>query len=161
MSVEGTWTMRKWSGALHRHVAVTFTRRTPAATWATIDRGAAVDDPSGRIDGFPAAAVVCFPRGEWWNAIWLDGIEPDLHVDIAIPATITTGSIETIDLDLDVVRSAGRVEIVDRVEFEHNRPFYPQSVIERAEATAVHVAELIDSGEFPFDGSHERHRRAG
>lgn len=161
MSVDGAWTMRKWSGALHRRVAVTFGRRTPAATWATIAGGAAVDGPSGRLDTFPAAAVVCFRRGEWWNAIWLDGVEPDLHVDIAIPAAITTGAIETIDLDLDVVRSDGRVEIVDRVEFEHNRPFYPLPVIERAEATAAHVVELIGAGEFPFDGSHVRYGRDG
>jgi len=154
--------MRKWSGALHRRVAVTFTVRSAGVTWAAIERGAAVDDPSGRMREFPTSAVVCFVRGEWWNAIWLDGPTPDvthdLHVDIAIPASITRTSVETIDLDLDVVREDGRVEIVDRVEFEHNRPFYPLPVIERAEATAIHVAGLIETAAFPFDGSHEAHR---
>ena len=39
-----------------------------------------------------------------WNAIWLEDLTPDLHVDIAIPSTITRTTVETIDLDLDVVR---------------------------------------------------------
>lgn len=158
MAADAEWTMRTWSGALHRRVPITFTERSAGVTWASIERGAAVDDPTGSRREFPAAAVVCFVGGEWWNAIWLDGPTPDLHVDIAIPATITRTSVETIDLGLDVTREAGRVEIVDRVEFEHNRPFYPLPVIERAEAAALHVAELIESAAFPFDGSHEAHR---
>jgi len=156
--VDVEWTTRKWSGALHRRVCVTYSARTPAATWARIAAGEPVDDSSGRRSQFPAAAVVCFARGEWWNAVFLDGHTPDLHVDIAMPVAISDTAIETIDLDLDVVRSSGVVEITDRVEFEHNRPFYPQSVVDRAEATAGHVAELIEAHAFPFDGSHRRHR---
>ncbi len=157
MPVDAMWTMRKWSGALHRRVPVTITLRAAAATWATIDRGAPIDASTGDARPFPVPAVVCFPRGAWWNAIWLDGHEPDLHVDIAIPVAVGIDGIETIDLDLDVVRTAGRVEVHDLVEFEHNRPFYPLPVIERAEATATRVTELIEAGAFPFDGSHLRH----
>ncbi len=133
-------------------------RAAAAVTWATIDPGAVVDDPSGGLRELPTAAVVCFVRGAWWNAIWLDGCTPDLHVDIAIPAAMTRTTVETIDVGLDVVRTDARVEIVDRVEFEHNRPFYPLHVIDRAEATASEVARLIEARAFPFDGSHVRHR---
>ena len=62
----------------------------------------------------------------------------------------------TVDLDLDVIRFCdGRVEVVDRDEFEvHQRTFrYPPDVVAAAERATAEVFDLVLHEVAPFDGT--------
>lgn len=102
--------------------------------------------------------VMNFAAGREWTA-WFPAPEADswfdIYCDIVTPIEILDDRTSCIDLDLDVVRHRdGRVEIVDRDEFEaHQLLFgYPEDVVASAERTAGEVAAMIATGVAPFDG---------
>jgi protein associated with RNAse G/E len=102
------------------------------------------------------AALTLVPPGAWWALSWWIGHdEVDLYVNINTPARREQDRVVAVDLDLDVVRFCdGRVEIVDRDEFEVHqvRYGYPRDVITAAETSATAAYDLAQGSKAPFDG---------
>ena len=102
------------------------------------------------------AALTLVSPGRWWAPSWWVG-HPDLevYVNINTPAEWHGDRIVSVDLDLDVVRFLdGRVEIVDRDEFEEHqvRYGYPDDLIAQAEAATAEAYDLLTRNVAPFDG---------
>jgi uncharacterized protein len=79
----------------------------------------------------------------------------DVYVNINTPATWVDDRVVSIDLDLDVVRwRDGRVEIIDRDEFESNRVRYryPAAVVAAAEDAAATAERALLDNDPPLDG---------
>jgi protein associated with RNAse G/E len=93
---------------------------------------------------------------EWWSVSWWIGHpDVDMYVNISTPAVWAGDRIVATDIDLDVIRYCdGRVEVVDRDEFElHQRLYaYPQSVIDAAEEATARAHQLVLDNATPFDG---------
>jgi protein associated with RNAse G/E len=97
---------------------------------------------------------------EWWSVSWWVGHpEVDIYVNISTPAVWSDGRIVATDVDLDVIRYAdGRVEVVDREEFELHQELYdyPQAIIDAAESATARAHELVLANVPPFDGTAAR-----
>jgi protein associated with RNAse G/E len=111
-------------------------------------------------------ALILIIPGAWWTPAWWFGHpDVDLYVNINTPAVWHGDRIVSVDVDLDVIRFGdGRVEIVDRDEFEaHQHSYgYPGDVIEAAERAADAALALVERNDPPFDGeaAHSRAERA-
>ncbi|WP_433302635.1 DUF402 domain-containing protein [Actinoplanes sp. CA-030573] len=99
--------------------------------------------------------VLCPAEGSWvasWNGPAHREVE--VYVDVTtVPARTADGSIEAVDLDLDVVRLRdGTVELLDEDEFEdHQRRYgYPAELIAQARATADELVAMISARQEPF-----------
>jgi uncharacterized protein len=101
-------------------------------------------------------ALTLVPPGRWWAPSWWIGHpELEVYVNINTPAERRGDRIVWVDLDLDVIRFRdGRVEVVDRDEFEEHqvRYGYPGDLIARAEAVTAEAHELVTRNVPPFDG---------
>ena len=101
------------------------------------------------------ALTLCPPDAWWHLAWWIGHDEVELYVNINTPARFEPHRVVAVDLDLDVVRLCdGRVEIVDRDEFEEHQVLYgyPADVIEATEAAAQGAFRLAIDNVAPFDG---------
>ena len=98
-------------------------------------------------------AVQLITRGTWWTAMFSDEEAYALYVDITTPAEWHGDRVVMVDLDLDVVRSAGaEPEVHDEDEFAEHRVWlgYLPDVVEEAQAATAWVLKMLDAGEEPF-----------
>ena len=145
----------KWGGIPHYRGTVERLGEDEFGAWwwgakgRTIYRG---DEPL-----FVAEHGVAFlvPPDQWWSATWWWGHpEIDLYVNIGTVAVVEADRVVSTDLDLDVIRRVdGTCEIIDQDEFEAHQVLYgyPPDVIERTEATADEVLDLMQRRVPPFD----------
>jgi protein associated with RNAse G/E len=116
----------------------------------------------GNAESFVAQqdTVMVVPREGWWlPAWWLGHPEIALYVNINTPARRDGDRIVAVDLDLDVIRwHDGRVEVVDRDEFEVHqvRYDYPPDIVAAAEAATAEAYDLVVRDQPPFDGAAAR-----
>ena len=100
-------------------------------------------------------ALLLIQPDAWWIAAWrIDHPITPLYVDINTPAEWFDDRVTWIDLDLDVVRTSdGRIEVLDRDEFESHRQMYgyPEHLIATAEATTADVFASMVRNDPPFD----------
>ena len=146
----------KWGGQPHYSGEMVHLGDDEHGTWLwgevgrTIYRG---DAPLFRTE-FPVLQLV--PPGAWWTLAWWIGHPGlELYVNINTPAEWRGDRIVYVDLDLDVVRTVdGRVEIVDRDEFEQHQVTYgyPADIVAHTEAAAAAAFELTSARSSPFDG---------
>jgi uncharacterized protein len=132
------------------------------------EHGAWLWGPKGRTiwrDGAPLFtteqdSLFLLPRTAWWSLSWWLGHEEiALYVNIQSPAVWADDRVTTVDVDLDVIRfHDGRVEVVDRDEFElHQRRYaYPEDLIETTERATAEAFELVVANVPPFDGARAR-----
>jgi protein associated with RNAse G/E len=108
--------------------------------------------------GIIEAGTVSFEHfwlDRWYNVFRFhkpDGEMLAHYVNIAMPAKLEGDVLSYIDLDIDVIQWAdGRVEVLDRDDFEENQVkySYPPDVIASAERALTEVLALIDKGELP------------
>ena len=108
--------------------------------------------------GIIEAGTVSFEHfwfDRWYNVFRFhrpDGTLLAHYVNIAMPAVLEGEILSYTDLDIDVIRWAdGRVEVLDRDDFEKNQVkySYPPDVIETVEVALSEVLTLIDNGELP------------
>lgn len=98
-----------------------------------------------------------FWTDRWYNVFNFrepDGTPKAIYTNIAMPATFDGSVIDYIDLDIDVIRwPNGRVEVLDRDDFERNsiKYGYRDEVKEAAENALTELLGLIDRREFPFN----------
>ena len=91
----------------------------------------------------------------WYNVFRFH--EPDVtfksyYCNIAMPAVLNGLELDFVDLDIDVVVwPDGRVEVLDRDDFERNTQLYgyPNELITRVEATLADLLAVIGRNELP------------
>jgi uncharacterized protein len=98
--------------------------------------------------------VQLIPKTGWYAMIRnLAPTRYELYVDVTAGARLSTGRVEMVDLDLDVVRVVdGSVELLDEDEFlEHRTTLgYPKWVADRARATAARLVSAVEQRREPF-----------
>lgn len=108
--------------------------------------------------GLISAGTVSFEHfwlDRWYNIFRFhepDGTRKAHYVNITMPPTFADDVIDYVDLDIDVVVwPDGRVEVLDRKDFENNKVKYgyPDKVIRQAENGLSEVLALIDSNGLP------------
>lgn len=145
----------KWGGRPHYGGLVHVLGTDEHGTWLWGPAGRSIwrgTDPLFRTE---QDALMLIVPGAWWSPSWWIG-HPDIsvYVNIGTPPILQADLISSTDLDLDVVRfNDGRVEIVDRDEFElHQGLFgYPAEVIDSTERAAQEVLDLVVARTPPFD----------
>jgi protein associated with RNAse G/E len=147
----------KWGGRAHKRGAVELLGRDQHGSWLWGEAGRRIELAEGGSFVTEQDALTLIPEDAWWTCAWWMG-HPDveLYVDICTPSRWEGDRITHIDLDLDVIRFRdGRVEIVDRDEFEANLTAYgyPDEIIEGARDAAHQLLDLICRNASPFDGS--------
>lgn len=102
-------------------------------------------------------AALYVPWREHWCARFFD-VEPggdlfEVYVDVVIPQRVSATEITMIDMDLDVVRSEGRVWIDDEDEFAWNTTAldYPEEQVAIAQHACNVAFERMTLADPPFD----------
>lgn len=115
----------------------------------------------GRI----SAGTVSFEHfwfDRWYNVFRFhepDGTLKAHYSNITMPPTFENGVLDYVDLDIDVVVwPDGRVEVLDRDDFEENglKYAYPDDLVQNAEAALSELLATIERREFPFAGAAEQ-----
>ncbi|MEP6789192.1 MAG: DUF402 domain-containing protein [Acidobacteriota bacterium] len=102
-------------------------------------------------------SVEYFWLDRWYNIFRFlesDGSLRNYYCNVAMPATIVGGTLDYVDLDIDVVVWPNRkYEVLDRDEFKRNtaKYGYPEDLRDRAEASVSELMGMIERSEFPFD----------
>ena len=108
------------------------------------------------ISSPPFALLV--PSNEWWTAVWNDPaagtpFPHEVYVDICTPAEWSGAAVESVDLDLDVVRGwDGTSAIHDLDEFvAHSAALgYPPDVMAAAQRAADEMLAAVTERAEPF-----------
>lgn len=97
-----------------------------------------------------------FWPGKWYNVFRFhepDGTLKAHYANITMPPTFEDGVLDYVDLDIDVVVwPDGRLEVLDRDDFENNKAKYdyPEDVIRKAENGLQELCGVIERREFPY-----------
>lgn len=150
----------KWGARPHWEFDAVWLGSDEHGSWAGVPVGTVIARPGARIVT-GQLQVVLFPRDRGFVATYYEPVaDPPcaVYVDIATPAVVSADRVESVDLDLDVVRGrSGRVWVDDEDEFtDHQvRWDYPPEVVIAALRTCEAVHADLSAGAPPFDGSHE------
>ena len=144
----------KYGGALHWGIETARLGEDGWGVWLSYPRGAERWKGHDVRSPNPHAAVVCVPHDDWWLLHYSPGHPNISHfIDVNTPGEWSSGRVELIDLDLDVVVNAdGSVEIDDEDEFAlHQLELgYTDDLIERARNTADRLFLDVTAGSEPF-----------
>jgi predicted RNA-binding protein associated with RNAse of E/G family len=145
----------KWDGSSHWHFEVQELGHDQHGHWFSGAPGIllqrAEEPPTEEVNGF----VMLVPQLGSWIAFWNRVGEVTTYIDVTDLPRIVDGTIQAVDLDLDVIAwRDGRVEVVDRDEFEEHQELlgYPADVVVGAEQTAAWLETEVRGGRAPFDG---------
>ena len=109
--------------------------------------------------GYISAGTVSFEHfwlDRWYNVFRFhepDGKLKAHYANITMPPLFAGDAIDYVDLDIDVILwPDGRVEVLDRDDFEANKVIYgyPVELVRRAEDVLTELLTLIKNHEFPF-----------
>jgi uncharacterized protein len=146
---------RKYDGSAHRDYPARRLADDAHGTWLGVDAGtASIYHGRPSIEQIPFVLLV--PRERWWTAMFNPPPRTsEVYCDITCPARWQDdGTVDLVDLDLDVVRRrhTGRVELRDEDEFAaHRASFgYPDEVVNPARAAADWLQTALDDGTQPF-----------
>lgn len=121
--------------------------------WLGISRGSPWWAEDGSRSGvFEMPFVKLVPTGAFWTACF-HPVDPIIDVDIVLPPRWLGDTLEEVDLELDILRSAdGSVRVRDREEFAHVRETWsmPGDIAARAEETCEQVRALVEMAAEPF-----------
>ncbi|MFB9312828.1 DUF402 domain-containing protein [Nocardioides plantarum] len=147
--------MTKWGDRPHWEFAATYLGADEHGDWIGIPVGTHMSRPGAAFDTV-VAQVGLVPRGVGWvSTFHAPGWRIATYVDMTTVPGWDGTTCRTVDLDLDVVRTAdGHVFVDDEDEFaEHQvRYGYPPEVIALAEESAAWVHEAVLAERAPFDG---------
>ncbi|MBN2558252.1 MAG: DUF402 domain-containing protein [Clostridia bacterium] len=92
----------------------------------------------------------------WYTAALVYGGHGEVqyvYCNIAVPCRITDETVEFVDLDVDVIVRAGRIEVLDMDEFEENRSKYgyEESLVARVLQAVDEVKSDILERAYPFE----------
>ena len=152
--------IEKWGGHPHYRGELQVLGDDDHGAWLWGTAGRLVHRGAGGHFVTEQDALILVVPGAWWQPNWwLGHPEIALYVNINMPAERDGDRIVTVDLDLDVIRwHDGRVEVVDRDEFEVHqvRYGYPPDIVAAAEAATAEAYDLVVRDRPPFDGAAAR-----
>lgn len=154
----------KWDGTPHWHFQLEHLGEDEHGLWLGAPWGRALQRGDEPIVESPVGFACLIPREGWWTAYFNDPDDTaalqiassdavEVYVDLTDRPRRLGDAVETIDLDLDVIRwGDGRVTLEDEDEFlDHRiRYRYPPEIVERVEATAQHLLQIVSAREEPF-----------
>jgi protein associated with RNAse G/E len=150
----------KWGGHPHYRGEIRVLGDDEHGTWLWGAAGRTLHRGDGGSFVTAQDTVILVPAETWWHAAWwLGHPEVALYVNINTPAERYGDRIVAVDLDLDVIRwHDGRVEVVDRDEFEDHqvRYRYPPEIVAAAEAATAQAYDQVVRDRPPFDGAAAR-----
>jgi hypothetical protein len=123
--------------------------------WLGITKGSPwwdADADHSRSGVFETSFVKVVPSGTFWTACF-NPINHVIDVDIVLPVHWIGDVLEEVDLELDIVRSAGGgARVRDREGFDRVRQMrsMPDDVVTQAEKTCARVRELVELRAEPF-----------
>src|SRR5919202_943389 len=103
----------------------------------------------------PTAMAITTLLGEDAFGRWLGvrAVDPVVDVDIVLPVHWSDDVLEEVDLELDILCSAGgSVHVRDREAFDRVREVWamPDDIAAQAEATCQQIRTLVEQGAEPF-----------
>ena len=154
-SVNLEW--RKWWGAPHWVHESVWLGTDQFGTWLGQFQGSRSRRP-GRDNDAPSDMVRLVPSETDWVGTFPAQDHPlrvEVYVDLAHSVRSTRTGLTAIDMDLDIVRQAGRTWIADEDEFEIQRKAfdYPTELVLSVTATAERIAQRVNENEAPFDSA--------
>ena len=96
---------------------------------------------------------------KWYNIFRFhepDGLLRNFYCNVSTPPTFSQGTLEYVDLDIDVLVDPNlNYEVLDLDEFEERTVGmgYPDDLVKDAHLSLATLIELIESRKFPFDRS--------
>jgi hypothetical protein len=154
---------RKWNGKAHWVVPGTYLGEDRHGWWIFQGTNEFCSRP-GAAFYTESDAVLLVPRTGDWVATFYDDSHPGgvrVYVDLAVDHEWTTirpavTEFHVIDMDLDVIRTAGRgVYLDDEDEFaEHSLTMnYPAPLVDSVQAAAEQLHQAVKAQQAPFDGT--------
>lgn len=128
------------------------------SVYPTHTRGAFVIPPNQRVeeaDGsvwscdFPVIALF-WPKVFYQVFVMLMDSRTDYYANVITPPLMGSLSLTFVDLDLDVIMTNGRVELVDEEEFDDRKSGYPLYWREEAMRAASELRALAKAAQGPF-----------
>ncbi len=147
---------RKFDGGLHWHMELGRLGEDEYGTWLAAPGGSTARRGEEPPVTFEQAYVTLIPSGDRWWTLNCNAAPcwTELYIDVTTPPCwITPGTVEMVDLDLDVIRRFdSTAEILDADEFALHqvRYGYPPDVIAAAERSAADLLRAVQSGAEPF-----------
>lgn len=145
----------KWDGSLNCRMTAAALGEDADGSWLGTTPGWLMERATRTLT-IPYSCVFYVPKDRGYLARFSDpnsDARALLYVDITTVPQWGRGSVDMIDLDLDVVRDQqGVVKAVDEDEFDVNaaRFSYPEEVVARARAELDAVMRMIRSHQGPF-----------
>ena len=154
---------RKWNGKAHWVVPGRYLGEDRHGWWIFQGTNEFCSRP-GAAFYTQSDAVLLVPRSGDWVATFYDDAHPSgvrVYVDLAVAHEWTdirpaVTEFHVIDMDLDVIRMAGRgVFIDDQDEFADHRIAmnYPDRLVEDIQAAAEELYQAVKAQHAPFDGT--------
>lgn len=145
---------RKWDGSPHWVHPSLVLGEDDCGLWVGQRHGWISRRPGAEFSPDHASVTVLPPGDPAWVATFFPPTPDRVEVYVDIVAELDPIAFTAIDMDLDVVRSGGRVWIDDEDEFEEHRIRfgYPDELVARCRTAADEVAALITAAAPPFDG---------
>jgi hypothetical protein len=154
---------RKWNGKAHWVVPGRYLGEDRHGWWIFQGINEFCSRP-GAAFYTQSDAVLLVPRSGDWVATFYDDSHPNgvrVYVDLAVAHEWTdirpaVTEFHVIDMDLDVIRMAGRgVFIDDQDEFAEHRVAmnYPDRLVDDIQAAAEQLYQAVKAQQAPFDGT--------
>ena len=154
---------RKWNGKAHWVVPGRYLGEDRHGWWIFQGTNEFCSRP-GAAFYTASDAVLLVPRSGDWVATFYDDAHPNgvrVYVDLAVAHEWTdirpaVTEFHVIDMDLDVIRMAGRgVFIDDQDEFAEHRIAmnYPDRLVDDIQAAADELYQAVKAQHAPFDGT--------
>jgi uncharacterized protein len=154
---------RKWNGKAHWVVPGRYLGEDRHGWWIFQGTNEFCSRP-GAAFYTRSDAVLLVPRSGDWVATFYDDAHPNgvrVYVDLAVAHEWTdirpaVTEFHVIDMDLDVIRMAGRdVFIDDQDEFAEHRVAmnYPDRLVDDIQAAADELYQAVKAQHAPFDGT--------
>ena len=151
------YVIEKWGGQEHYRGDVELLGEDEHGAWLWGAKGRTVRRGEAHEFTTEQDSLFLIPPGAWWALSWWLGHETiELYVNIQTPAVWSGDLLTTVDVDLDVIRfTDGRVEVVDRDEFElHQARYgYPEDLVVTTERVTAQAFDLTVANTPPFDGA--------
>lgn len=154
---------RKWNGKAHWVVPGRYLGEDRHGWWIFQGTNEFCSRP-GAAFYTASDAVLLVPRSGDWVATFYDDAHPSgvkVYVDLAVAHEWTdirpaVTEFHVIDMDLDVIRMAGRgVFVDDQDEFAEHRIAmnYPDRLVDDIQAAADELYQAVKAQDAPFDGT--------
>ncbi|MFF2482077.1 DUF402 domain-containing protein [Paenibacillus sp. NPDC058071] len=151
----------KYGNHLHYEWDTTLLEKTDEHIFVLGHRGRKLKHyTKGKVFTMENWTIEFFPFDAWFtvSADIIDGKVTQYYCNICQPAKLNENTVTFVDLDIDLIYTNGRWNVVDEDEFAANavKFSYPPDLVRRVIQEQKSLEERIEQGRFPFDGTIER-----